>query len=252
MAGIVARRRRCLARWPLVERRRSPGDPMRTTPRLRHATRQETGCDECCRPTSSVRARAWRLELITVGWNVVEGIVSVWAALAAGSVALLGFGIDSFVETASGLVMLWRLHAEKADMPREAVERLDARAHRLIGVSLLLLAAWIAFDATGSLWRAERPSTSVPGIVITAVSLVVMAWLARAKRRAAAEMGSRALAADSFQTTACMWLSATTLAGLSLNATLGWWWADPVAALGLSVLIAREGRAAWRGESCCE
>jgi divalent metal cation (Fe/Co/Zn/Cd) transporter len=208
--------------------------------------------DECCRPSIAIRARAWRLELLTVGWNVVEGVVSVWAALAAGSVALLGFGIDSFVETASGLVMLWRLHAEKAGMSSDDVARLDARAHRLIGASLLLLAAWIAFDASWSLWRSEQPTTSLPGIVITAVSLVVMAWLAGAKRRAAVEMGSRALAADSFQTTACMWLSAATLAGLGLNALLGWWWADPLAALALSVLIAREGRAALRGESCCD
>src|SRR5512138_3584838 len=197
--------------------------------------------------------RALRLEYLTVGWNVIEGVVAVGAAAAAGSVALLGFGVDSFVECASGLVLLWRLGAERRGMDAEAVERLDRRAHRLVGASLFLLAAYVAVDAALALWRGERPSASPVGIGLTALSIVAMQWLARAKRRAAAALGSRALEADAFQTTACFWLSVVTLGGLGLNALLGWWWADPVAALGMTWFIGREGLEAWRGEACgCE
>lgn len=195
-------------------------------------------------------ARARLLEYLTVGWNVVEGLVAVGAAVAAGSVALLGFGIDSFVECASGLVLLWRLGSERRGMDAEAIERLDQRAHKLVGLSLFLLAAYIAGDAGLSLWSGERPEPSPVGMVLTSVSIATMLWLARAKRRAAAALASRALEADAFQTTACFWLSVIALGGLGLNAALGWWWADPVAALGMTWFIAREGVAAWRGEEC--
>jgi len=195
--------------------------------------------------------QALRLEWLTVGWNVVEGVIGVSAALAAGSVALLGFGIDSFVESASGAVLVWRLKAERTTMAPAEIERLDHRARRLVGVSLFLLAAYVAIDAALSLWRRERPSASPVGIGLTVVSLFAMLWLARAKRRAAAGLGSQALKADAFQTTACWWLSLITLAGIGLNAALGWWWADPVAALGMTPLLIREGLEAWRGEDCC-
>jgi divalent metal cation (Fe/Co/Zn/Cd) transporter len=196
---------------------------------------------------------ALRLEYLTVGWNVVEGVIAVAAALAAGSVALLGFGVDSFVETASGLVLVWRLGAERGGMEPQAVDQLDRRAHRLVGASLFLLAAFVAVDAVHVLWARERPSPSAIGVALTAISIVVMRLLARAKRRAAARLGSRALEADAFQTTACFWLSVITLAGIGLNAALGWWWADPVAALGMASFIAKEGREAWCGEACgCE
>lgn len=193
---------------------------------------------------------ALRLEYLTVGWNVVEGLVAIAAALAAGSIALLGFGVDSFVECASGLVLLWRLAAERRGMDAEAVERLDRLAHRLVGASLFLLAAYIAVDAGHALWERERPQPTLVGIALTSVSIVVMQWLARAKRRAAAALGSRALEADAFQTTACFWLSVITLAGVGLNAAFGWWWADPAAALGMTWFIGREGLEAWRGEEC--
>ena len=195
-------------------------------------------------------AHARRLEYLTVGWNVVEGVVAVGAAVAAGSVALLGFGIDSFVECASGLVLLWRLGAEQRGMEAEAIERLDERAHKLVGASLFLLAAYVAVDAAHALWTQERPEPSVVGMALTAVSIATMLWLARAKRRAAAVLQSRALEADAFQTTACFWLSVITLGGIGLNMFLGWWWADPVAALGMTWFIAKEGREAWRGEDC--
>lgn len=194
--------------------------------------------------------RALFLEILTVGWNLIEGGVAVAAALAVGSVALLGFGIDSFVESFSGGILLWRLRAERRDMSGAEIERLDHRARRLVAVSLFLLAAWVAFDATRSLWEQERPGVSPVGVVLTTVSIFLMLWLARAKRRAATALGSRALEADAFQTTACWWLSIITLGGIGLNAAFGWWWADPVAALVMVPLVVHEGREAWRGEDC--
>jgi divalent metal cation (Fe/Co/Zn/Cd) transporter len=194
--------------------------------------------------------RARHLEYLTIGWNVVEGIVSVAFAMAAGSIALLGFGVDSFVETASGAIILWRLRAENHARDREEVERLDRRAHKLIGLSLFLLAGYVAVEAAKNLISGERPEPTLAGVVITAVSIVAMMWLARAKRRVAADLGSRAMEADSFQTTACWWLSLITLAGIGLNAAFGWWWADPVAALGMTFFLVAEGREAWRGEDC--
>ncbi len=193
---------------------------------------------------------ALRLEYLTLGWNVVEGVVAVTAAALAGSIALLGFGVDSFVECASGLVLLWRLAAERRGMNGEGIERLDRRAHRLVGFSLFLLAAYIAVDAGHALWERERPGPTLVGIALSSVSIVAMQWLARAKRRAAAALGSRALEADAFQTTACFWLSVITLAGVGLNAAFGWWWADPAAALGMTWFIGREGLEAWRVEEC--
>ena len=195
--------------------------------------------------------RGLRLEYLTVGWNLVEGLVAVAAALAAGSVALLGFGIDSFVESASGSVLIWRLLAERRAADQEAVERLERRAQRLVAVSLFALAAWIAADASLALINAERPEASPVGIAVTATSIGVMWWLARAKRRTAVALGSRSLEADAAQTTACWWLSIVVLAGVGLNALVGWWWADPAAAYGVCAFLVHEGREAWRGEDCC-
>ena len=131
-----------------------------------------------------------------------------------------------------------------------AVERIDQRASRLVSASLLLLGAYIAVDAIVALWHHEQPQPSLLGVVITVLSLFAMVWLARAKRRAAVALGSRALQADAFQTTACFWLSLITLAGIGVNALFGWWWADPVAALGMTWFLGREGLEAWRGEEC--
>ena len=204
--------------------------------------------DPALRP--ALRLRALRLEYLTVAWNAVEGVIGVWAALAAGSVALLGFGIDSFVEGASALILIWRLRAEVGARDAAAVDALDRRAHKLVALSLFGLAAYVAYEAATALLSGERPRPSPVGMGLTVVSMAVMIWLARAKRRAAAALHSRALAADAFQTTACWWLSLMTLCGVGLNALFGWWWADPVAALAMTVLIAAEGREAWRGEEC--
>ena len=195
--------------------------------------------------------RGLRLEYLTVGWTLVEGAIAVTAAVAAGSIALLGFGIDSFVESTSGSVLIWRLLAERRATDHEAIERLDRRAHRLVAVSLFLLAAYVVSDAVKALWLREQPDVSAVGLVLLAVSMLVMQWLARAKRRTGIALGSRALVADAFQTTACWWLSVTALVGIGLNALFGWWWADPAAALGMTCFLVREGREAWRGEECC-
>jgi divalent metal cation (Fe/Co/Zn/Cd) transporter len=203
-------------------------------------------------PRATLVQHALLLEYGTVGWNVIEGLVAVVAALSSGSIALLGFGVDSFVETASGAILIWRLRAESRAGDARAIERLDRTAHRLVGASLLALAAYVAVEAALTLWTGDRPAVSWIGVAVTAISLGVMWWLARAKRRAAAALGSRALEADSFQTTACWWLSLITLSGVGLNALIGWWWADPVAAFGMTWFLVREGREAWRGDDCCD
>jgi divalent metal cation (Fe/Co/Zn/Cd) transporter len=192
--------------------------------------------------------RGRRLEIFTVAWNSLEGIVSVTLGALAGSIALVGFGVDSFIETSSGLILLWRLQTRR---DAEDAERAEARALKLVGASLLLLAAYIAFDSVAALVNRERPEESLPGIVLAVLSLGVMPVLAHQKRKVAAAINSRALQADSFQTDVCMYLSAILLVGLFLNAQFGWWWADPAAALAMVPLIVHEGREAWRGE-CCE
>ncbi len=193
--------------------------------------------------------RGLRLEYLTVGWNLIEGGIAITAALAAGSVALLGFGIDSFVESVSGSVLIWRLRTEvSGSHHEETIERFERRAERLVGLSFFALAAYIAFDAITTLVGQERPEASPVGIALTAVSIGVMLWLARRKRQTAAQLGSRALAADAEQTQACWYLSIVVLAGIGLNALFGWWWADPLAALGVCLILFREGREAWSGE----
>ena len=194
--------------------------------------------------------RGLRLEYLTVGWNVIEGLVAVTAALAAGSVALLGFGIDSFVESGSGLIIVWRLLAEQRHADHERTEAVERRAQRLVAASLVGLAAYIAFDAVSTLLAGERPAPSPVGVALAAVSLGVMWWLARAKRRTAIALGSRAMVADAFQTTACWWLSLAVLIGVGLNTAFGLWCADPVAALVIPVFLLREARDAWAGEDC--
>lgn len=204
-------------------------------------------------PRAPALKRALRLEYLTVGWNIAEGVIAVGAALAAGSVALLGFGLDSFVETASGVILIWRLAAERRISDPASIARLDARAHELVGASLFLLAVYVAGDAAWALWSREQPRPSIVGLVLTATSLFVMRWLAGAKRRAAAALGSRAMEADAFQTTACWWLSLSALLGVGLNTVWGLWWADPVAALSMTYFMVQEGREAWRSEPCgCE
>lgn len=185
-----------------------------------------------------------RLEYLTIGWNVVEAVVSVWAGLVAGSTALVGFGVDSVIESSSGAVLLWRLQDHSDHEARERT------ALRLVGASFLALAAWVGYESIESLLLGEVTRVSYAGIVIAALSLVVMPWLAYRKRRVARSLQSRALESDSRQTSLCAYLSAILLGGLVVNATLGWWWADSVAALAMVPIIVREGVQALRGEHC--
>jgi divalent metal cation (Fe/Co/Zn/Cd) transporter len=187
--------------------------------------------------------RGRRLEYFTVGWNLLEAAVAIGAGLLAGSIALIGFGIDSLIETSSGAVLLWRLQEGKEGEKRER------RALRLVGISLLALAAYVAIYAAKGLVLKERPEESIIGMILAAVSLAVMPLLASAKRRVAARINSRALVADSHQTDICAYLSAILLVGLGLNALFGWWWADPVAALAMIPIIVKEGMEALRGET---
>ena len=191
--------------------------------------------------------RGQTLEYITVGYNSIEGVVAIGSGLIAGSVALIGFGFDSAIEVISGLALLWRLYG---DADEERRERFERRALRIVGISFLILAAYVLYDAAKSLIRREPPDESIVGIVLAAVSLIIMPLLVRAKRRVARAIGSAALAADATQTEICNWLSAILLGGLLLNATLGWWWADPVAALVMIPMIVKEGIEGLRGEHC--
>jgi divalent metal cation (Fe/Co/Zn/Cd) transporter len=194
-------------------------------------------------------AKGMRLEYLTVGWNLLEAAVALITGWLAGSIALLGFGLDSVVEVSSGSVLLWRLHSERhgEDVDRERLERISLR---LVGLSFLALAAYLTFDSIKSLVTHEAPAESVAGVVLAIASLLVMPLLARAKRQVARGLGSGAMHADSRQTDICAYLSAILLCGLGLNAAFGWWWADPVAALAMMPLIAREGVEAIHGKTC--
>jgi divalent metal cation (Fe/Co/Zn/Cd) transporter len=197
--------------------------------------------------------RALHLAIFTVGWNVLEGIIAVASGVLAASVALVGFGTDSFVETASGFVIGWRFLCEMKGRSAEQVERSERRAAKAAGTLLLLLAIYLLIDSCRRLFGFGRePGPSIPGIALTIVSLGVMPLLARAKLKTAEALDSRALRADAYETIACAWLSATTLAGLALNAAFGWWWADPAAALVLIPFIVREGLEGLRGEDHCD
>lgn len=181
------------------------------------------------------------LAYLTIGWNSLEGIIAVGAGIVAGSIALVGFGVDSVIEVSSGAIILWRLASG------DHRERL---ALRLVGVSFVALAAYVGCDAVKSLWFQEPPETSYIGIAIATLSLVVMPALARAKRKVAADLNSTAMKADSRQTDLCAYLSAILLGGLILNAIFGWWWADPIAALIMVPIIAKEGIESLQGKTC--
>lgn len=204
-------------------------------------------------PDTMVRSqqlqRGIHLEYWTIGWNVFEGIVAIVSGAAAGSIALWGFGIDSFIETLSGGVLLWRLNAERSGQEVEQVER---KALKVVGISFMLLAAYVAFESIKTLVLHELPQRSLPGIVIAVLSLLVMPWLAHQKRKAAGNLQSAALKADSRQTSLCAYLSAILLGGLLLNALLGWWWADPIAGLAMVPIVVKEGSDALSGKACAD
>lgn len=188
-----------------------------------------------------------KLEYFTIAYNSLEAVVGLIAGFLAGSIALIGFSIDSVIELMSGVALLWRLHGDKHADRRE---RLEAISLRIVGISFLALAAYVTYESLDSLLAREAPEESIAGIVIGAVSLVVMPLLAREKRKIAVGLGSGAMEADAKQTDFCFYLSIILIGGLTLNAVLGWWWADPVAALAMAPIIAREGIGAVRGKNC--
>jgi divalent metal cation (Fe/Co/Zn/Cd) transporter len=192
---------------------------------------------------AALNRRSLHLAYTTVGYNLLEGVVAIAAGAAASSTALIGFGLDSFVEVSSALVVIWQFRSR---VP-EARERL---ALRMIAVSFFALAAWVTFDAVRSLLIGGEAQPSSVGIGIAAVSVVVMPALVWAKRRTGRELASATVVADSMQTMLCTYLSVVLLAGLILNATLAWAWADPMVALIIAAVAAREGIEAWRGEQC--
>jgi divalent metal cation (Fe/Co/Zn/Cd) transporter len=190
-----------------------------------------------------------RLEYFSLIWNLLETFVGMAAGIAAGSVALIGFALDSVVESSSAAVLIWRLRSEgKGKWDVETIER---RAVRLVAVAFWALAMYVGVKAVLDLIAQNRPEESLVGIVLALVSLIVMPVLAARKRAAARDLDSRAMHADASQTSLCTYISAVLLFGLAANALLGWWWADPVAALGIAGLAAKEGHELWTTEDFC-
>ena len=191
-------------------------------------------------------ARARTLSWLSLGWMTVEGAVAIVAAVSAGSVALLAFGIDSAIEAGAALIVIWRLTGG-----RLASETAERRAQIMVAISFFLLAPYIAQDAIRTLSGGERAATSWVGIALSIASLAVMPALGRAKRRIGRKLQSAATAAEGGQNLLCAYMAAGVLIGLLANATLHAWWLDPVVALGIAALAVREGIEAWEGDDCC-
>ena len=188
--------------------------------------------------------RARLLAATSVSYNLVEAVIAITAGVVAGSIALLGFGLDSVIEVSSGTVILWQFrHA----LPQSR----ERQAQRLISLSFLALAAYVTVESVRALVARDEPDTSLVGIVLALASLAVMPLLSRAQRRTGRALHSSAVVADATQTALCAWISLAVLVALVLNATLGWWWADPLAGLVIAAIAAREGRQTWRGDGCC-
>ena len=192
--------------------------------------------------------RGKNVEYFTIAWNSVEGVVAVVSGALAGSISLVGFGIDSFIEVISGSVLLWRMSVDSDIHRREQNEKLSLRA---VGVCFLSLAAYVGYESISNLVTRKSPEHSVPGIVLACVSLVVMPLLSRAKKQVSSELRSAAMHADAKQTDFCVYLSAILLVGLFLNLALEWWWADPIAALIMVPIIVKEGIDGTRAKTCC-
>lgn len=195
----------------------------------------------------SLVRRARLLAWLGIAWHALEATIAVMAGLAASSIALIGFGADSVVESGAGLILVWRFGGGRADS--HAAEQ---RAQRLIGVSFFVIAAYVSIEAIRTLVNADHPEASWVGIGLAAVTLVSMPMLAAAKARVGERLNSSATKSEGRQNLLCAYLSAGLLVGLGANALLGWWWADPAAALLIAGVATREGREAWRGEACCD
>ena len=197
---------------------------------------------------STVRRGQW-LSWITLGYNSLEGIIAVGAGVLAGSIALVGFGVDSLIEVTASVAALWRLNSDVDPIERERAELVTLR---IVGILFIALGTYVTWDAANALLKREAPQESNVGIALAVASLVVMPLLARAKRKVALALDSRALRSEAQQTQLCTYLSAILLGGLALNAVFGWWWADPVAALVMVPIIGREGIEALRGHDSCD
>lgn len=198
---------------------------------------------------SALVRRGLLLSWITIGYNLLEAVISVGAGVVAGSVALVGFGVDSAIEVSASITAQWRLRADIDVAKRERAERVGGR---MIGVSFLLLAAYVAYESIETLWHREPPERSTAGLIILVLSVIIMPLLARAKRRVADALDSKTLRADATQTSLCAYLSIIALTGVALNWLLTWWGADPVAALVMVPIIAKEGIEGVRGETCAD
>jgi divalent metal cation (Fe/Co/Zn/Cd) transporter len=192
-------------------------------------------------------ARARLLAWLGIAWHAVEAAIAVIAGLAAGSIALIGFGADSLVESLAGLILIWRFAGDRA-----ASEAAEQRAQRLIGATFFLIATYVGIEAVRNLLSGDHPDASWIGIGLAAVTLVTMPLLAQAKARVGERLDSSATKSEGRQNMLCAYLSAGLLVGLSANALLGWWWADPGVALVIAGVAINEGREAWRGEACCD
>lgn len=200
----------------------------------------------------TLRARdiqtALGLEIFNVGYNIVEGVLALGLGIAAASLSLEAFGLDSIIEVTAGVILIWRLNVERRGGDQEQIERVEQRAEKFVGYTLVALAVYVVVQAGITLWTRQAPEASLFGIVLAVASLVIMPLLAWWKLRLAGRIPSRALRADAFETIACAYLSGALLIGLGANYFLGWWWADPLAALVMVFFIVREAREALTGE----
>ena len=196
-----------------------------------------------------IALRGKRLEYFTIAWNSLEGLVALTAGAFAGSISLIGFGIDSFIEVTSGAALLWRMSVDADVESRERNEKLSLR---IVGICFIALAVYVLYESVLDLASRKAAEYSLPGIILAGISLIVMPLLSRSKKRVASELDSRAMKADAKQTDFCIYLSAILMMGLLLNAALGWWWADPAAALIMVPFIAKEGLEAMKGDMCCD
>jgi divalent metal cation (Fe/Co/Zn/Cd) transporter len=202
------------------------------------------------RPTDAERDRLIRrakaLSWLSLAWMSLEGAVAIVAAILAGSVALLGFGLDSAIEGVASVIIIWRFTGTRRLRPQA-----EERAQRLVAISFFLLAPYVAYEAIRTLAGAERPTTSWLGIGLAIGSIIAMPLLGRAKQRIGRRLGSPATAGEGTQNLLCAYMAAGVLAGLAANAAVGWWWLDPVVALGIAAIAVQEGRQTWRGDGCC-
>jgi len=202
-------------------------------------------------PTPAERARLERrarlLAWVGIGWHVVEALIAVIAGVVAGSIALVGFGADSMIEAVAGFVVVWLFTGS-----RLGSSHAERRAQQMIAVSFYILAAYVGVEATRTLINASHPQTSWVGIALAAFTAMTMPLLARAKRNVGTQLNSAAAVKEASQTSLCAYLSVALLIGLGTNALFGWWWADPLAALAITAVALKEGRASWRGEGCAD